>query len=174
MDDKFYIGIDIGLHGAIAVIKGRNIKTLQMPVIKKVLDINKLSKLFSKFKNKNCIVVHEKLGSIFGSSKATALSMGYQMGAIEGICAAYGLANVPVAAKVWQSEMFIGVREIMKPAKKTSKTGKPTRDTKAMALCSIKQRFPNLKLTFGEKSKKPHDGLVDSVLLAEYSRMKNL
>ena len=43
-----------------------------------------------------------------------------------------------------------------------------------MALVAIKKRFPDLKLTFGEIAKKPHDGLIDSVLIAQYARQMNL
>ena len=76
-------------------------------------------------------------------------------------------ATHPQMAKQWQKEMFLGVEEI-------TITGKSTRDTKAMALVAIKRIFPNLELTFGVKAKKPHDGLVDAVLMAEYARRNNL
>jgi hypothetical protein len=58
---------------------------------------------------------------------------------------------------------------------KKSKSGKSTvTDTKATALIVVKQLFPNLKLTFGDKATKPHDGLIDAVLMAEYAKRRNL
>ena len=78
-----------------------------------------------------------------------------------------GIPYIKVPAKEWQKEMFKGVDEITKP-------GKTSRDTKAMALVAIKRLFPELKLTFNDRSTKPHDGLIDAVLIAEYSKRKNL
>ena len=61
--------------------------------------------------------------------------------------------------------MFTGVEEI-------TVTGKSTRDTKAMALVAAKRLFPDAKLTFGDKATKPHDGLVDALLMSEYGKRK--
>jgi hypothetical protein len=112
-------------------------------------------------------VVFEKLGVIFGSSKVTAFSMGYQSGAIEMMAIALGIPYTKVPAKQWQKDMFQGIDVI-------KKTGKSSNDTKAMALIAAKRLFPNQKLTFGEKATKPHDGLVDALLMAEYAKRKNL
>jgi hypothetical protein len=60
-----------------------------------------------------------------------------------------------------------------KPLKKSDKPNykpKLMKDTKAMALMAVKRLFPNQKLTFGERATVPHDGLVDALLMAEYSR----
>jgi hypothetical protein len=110
--------------------------------------------------------VFEKLGVIFGSSKTTAFSMGHQAGAIEMGCIAHGISFTKVRAVDWQKQMFQGVETI-------TKTGKSSRDTKAMALIAIKRIFPDLKLTFGDRAIKAHDGLVDAVLMAEYARRNN-
>ncbi len=67
--------------------------------------------------------------------------------------------------------MFQGVDQITKPSKTAG--AKPIRDTKAMALVAVKRLFPDLKLTFGERATKPHDGLIDAVLIAEYARRMN-
>ena len=66
--------------------------------------------------------------------------------------------------------MFTGVDEITKTANKLSKTGKPVRDTKAMALVAVKRIFPTLKLTFGDRATVPDDGLIDAVLMSEYAK----
>jgi len=143
---KTYIGIDIGLKGAVAVISPDGvITTSPMPVIKDQLDMRGLQDLMDltiiNQSSTEMFAVFEKLGVIFGSSKTTAFSMGSQLGAIE-------------------------MDEI------TNSKGK--RDTKAMALVAVKRLFPHLKLTFGERATKPHDGLVDAVLMAEWARRNNL
>jgi len=168
---KTYVGIDIGLKGAIAVMSPDGvIRTVAMPVIKDQLDLNALhlDMVFTiiQSNNQEVSVVFEKLGVIFGTSKATAFSMGLQLGVMEMLCVSQTVPYTKVPAKQWQKDMFMGVDEI--------KNAKGKRDTKAMALVAVKRLFPNLKLTFGERATKPHDGLVDAVLMAEWARRNNL
>jgi hypothetical protein len=166
--NKTYLGIDIGISGAIAVIDDKNIFTYKMPLVAKQLDTNELYKIIASFKttHKNLHICFEKLGLIFGSSKKTAFSMGYQMGVIEALCVGQKISYTAVRAVDWQKEMFKHTTVITKP-------GKTSRDTKAMALVTIKKLFPDLTLTFN-KEVKPNDGLVDAVLIAEYAKRNNL
>lgn len=173
MNNNIYVGIDIGKNGAIAAIHDGKIVTWSMPKIKTELDYHELSRILSRMcsDSEKPHIVFEKLGVILGSSKQTAFSMGNQAGAVEMMCICQGIPYTKVNSKDWQKTMFQGVEEISRP----SKTGKTSvRDTKAMALVAIKRLFPDLKLTFGEKATKPHDGLIDAVLLAEYARRNNL
>ena len=171
---KTYIGIDIGKNGAICShTQNGAINVWKIPMIKDQIDYAFLFDMIQNIQTtelshtgSNPVVVFEKLGVIFGSSKATAFSMGYQSGAIEMICIALGLPYSKISAKEWQKEMFKGVDEITKP-------GKSSRDTKAMALVAIKRLFPSLNLIF-EGGKKPHDGLIDAVLISEYARRQNI
>lgn len=171
---KTYIGIDIGKDGAIATItEDGKIETVHMPKIRTELDYYELSKIINGHNaaRGNVHIVYEKLGVIFGSSKQTAFSMGQQSGAVEMACICQAIPYTKVNAKDWQKQMFQGVDEITKP----SKTGKKAiRDTKAMALVAVKRIFPELKLTFGDRATKPHDGLIDAVLMAECARRNNL
>lgn len=162
---KKYIGIDIGKKGAVAIWDGKKYISHKMPMIKDQVDYAGLYNLLAEFEGFNGIVVFEKLGVIFGTSKKTAFSMGHQAGAIEMLCIALAMPFVKVPAKSWQAEMFKGVEEIKVSGSKTK------RDTKAMALVAIKRLVPRLPLTFG-KATKPHDGLVDAVLMAEYAKRK--
>jgi hypothetical protein len=166
---KIYIGIDIGKSGAIAVMYDDKIVTYNMPKIANELDYHELNRLLRTFcsNSEKPHVVFEKLGVIFGSGKSTAFSMGHQSGAVEMACVANNIPYTKVRAVDWQKQMFQGVQEI-------TKTGSSKKDTKAMALVAIKRIFPNLKLTFGDRASKPHDGLVDAVLMAEYARRNNL
>jgi len=166
MNNKVYIGIDIGLKGAICIRHNEEIITYAMPTNKKVIDIQAIKKILNSY-NENMHVVFEKLGVIYGSSKTTAFSMGYQSGLIEGLCSALNIPYTMVRAVDWQKDMFTGVTVVNKP-------GKSTKDTKAMALTAIKRLHPDLKLTFGKIATKPHDGLIDSVLMTEYAIRKNL
>jgi len=63
--------------------------------------------------------------------------------------------------------MFTGVEEI-------TITGKSTRDTKAMALVAAKRLFPGRDFKLTDRSTKPHDGMVDALLMSEYGKRKQL
>jgi len=176
VDDKnFWIGIDIGKHGAIVIQEKTStnhisINEMKMPMIGTELDYVKLyHEILMPYEAGRGIIVFEKLGVIFGTSKSTAFSMGHQAGAIEMACVGLSIPFVKVPAKMWQKEMFTGISDISKPSK--AKSGK-SRDTKAMALVAAKQMFPQVKLTFGERATKPHDGLVDALLMSEYAKRK--
>ena len=162
---KTYIGIDIGLKGAI-VVQSDKIPTgydcFKMPIIGNQIDIDSLYAILKVYKDTDVHVIFEKLGVIFGSSKATAFSMGYQLGILEAICVSLNLRYSMVSAKVWQKVMFEGVSEI-------KKSGKTSRDTKGMALIAAKRLFPKIPLSFKE-GLKPHDGLVDALLISEYGK----
>ena len=163
---RVYVGIDIGKEGAIAAISGDTIATWPMPKIKTELDYRALSTLVSQLcsNDDKPHVVFEKLGVIFGSSKQTAFSMGYQSGAVEMACIGLSIPYAKIPAKEWQKRMFTGVDEI-------TKAGTSKRDTKAMALVAAKRLYPNVKLTLGDRSNRPHDGAVDALLMAGYAQI---
>ena len=163
-----YIGIDIGKKGAIYVLNDDGTEHARhvMPMIKKELDYHKLNTILNEYDMFNGMVVFEKLGVIFGSSKRTAFSMGHQAGSVEMCCISNNLIYTPVQAKKWQEEIFQGQTKIYKTGSKTKI------DTKAMALVAVKRLFPKANLLMSARSEKPHDGLVDAMLMAEYARRK--
>jgi len=169
---KCYVAVDIGKSGGIAVITDEGVQTFQMPKIKTELDYHALANMFEGFSNKypDMHISFEKLGVIFGSSKQTAFSMGEQSGCVEMLCLCSATPYTKVRAVDWQKEMFQGLDQITR----AGKSGKPVRDTKAMALMAIKRLYPSLKLTFGERATVPHDGLIDAVLIAAYAKRKNM
>jgi len=163
-----YIGIDIGKSGAYYVLgeDGSEIERGPVPMIKKEVDWHEFNEIMDRYNMFNGMVVFEKLGVIFGSSKKTAFSMGYQAGAIEMMCISNMVQYTMVPAKKWQEEIFQGVTKIYK------KGVKGPLDTKAMALVAAKRLFPKVNLLMTDRSTVPHDGLVDALLMAEYARRK--
>ena len=161
------IGIDIGLSGAICIKRPVihqeiEMTTYPMPIVGKHVDWDEMYKIFNEYEGMRGIVVFEKLGQIFKSSKATAFSMGAQQEGMIVMCKMLAIPYAQVAPKEWQKEMFRGIDTIYKPGSKLN-------DTKKMALEKIKQIYPKMKLTFGERATKPNDNLVDAVLIAEYA-----
>jgi hypothetical protein len=163
---KIFVGIDIGKNGGIAVLKNNTIELSKIPLINKEIDIKALSDFLKETGKEPSHFIFEKLGVIFGTSKSTAFSMGYQLGIIEGICISQNLSYTKVRAVDWQKEIFQGISEI----KKTN--GK--RDTKGMALIAGSRLFPDISFKKSQRSSKPDDGLIDALLMAEYARRKNL
>lgn len=162
-----YIGIDIGKKGAIYMLNedGTEDWRVAMPMIKDQVDWHELNAILEPYQMFNGMVVYEKLGVIFGTSKKTAFSMGEQYGAVRQCCISNNIRYTEVPAKKWQAEMFEGQVNIQK-------TGKTSRDTKAMALVAAKRLFPTVNLLMTKSSSVPHDGLVDALLMAEYARRK--
>lgn len=163
-----YIGIDIGKKGSIVVIDetSSEIARYKMPMIKDTVDWHALNQILEPYEGFNGMVVYEKLGVIFGTSKKTAFSMGEQYGSVRMCCIANNIRYTEVQAVKWQEEMFQGQQKIFVNGSKTKV------DTKAMALVAVKRLFPTTKLTFGEVASVPHDGFVDALLMAEYARRK--
>ncbi len=57
----------------------------------------------------------------------------------------------------------------MEDFKKTSSTGKTqVRDPKAVAEAIVKEYYPNIDFRKTERSKKNHDGKIDSFLILQY------
>lgn len=162
-----YIGIDIGKKGAIVVIdeNGAELARHKMPMIKDTVDWHALNAILEPYEGFNGMVVFEKLGVIFGSSKKTAFSMGEQYGAVRMSCIANSVRYSEVLAKNWQAEIFQGQEKILVAGSKTKV------DTKAMALVAVKRLFPTTTLVF-PGAEKPHDGFIDALLMAEYARRK--
>jgi len=163
---SFTIGIDIGKKGYICINDNGHYTFHRMPLIKNELDYSKIHKILEPYEGGNGLVTFEKLGVIFGSSKAVAFSMGYQAGAIEMACIALSIPYMKVPPKTWQKELFIGIPEISKSNNKT-KSGE-SRDTKAMALMAAKQLYPTVDIPIAVGTKKEHDGAVDALLICDY------
>jgi len=163
-----YIGIDIGKQGCVCILNedGTEDWRSKIPMIKDQVDYHTLNTILEPYEGFNGMVVFEKLGVIFGSSKVTAFSMGYQAGALEMCCIANAIRYTMVPAKKWQEHMFEGQTKIFK------KGTKGPLDTKAMALIAAKRLFPTTNLMMTEKSSVPHNGFVDALLMAEYARRK--
>lgn len=165
---KFYIGIDIGKQGAISVLDSDGVVTnYATPLIKKEFDMLAFHKILSTYQGEDVHVVFEDLRAIHLVSSASTFSLGGMAYATQMACVCLYLPFTPINPKVWQSEMFTGVKEI-----RVLKKGniKDSRDTKAMALVAVKRLFPSVNLCASERAKVPHDGIVDAILMAEYCR----
>jgi len=188
---KSYIGIDVGLDGGIVTLDsaGNIIDQRVMPTIKlgkgRKIDLAGLDHFLSfealRFKQMAdfsqqglqstksdlpTVIIEDPGGH--APSAAGLRSMTYSFAACESLCVAHGLRYHLVRAQAWQKEFW------SKPA---SMKGKKF-DTKAAALNVANQLWPGNEWRQVGKSgkllKNPADGVVDSALIAEFGRRKNL
>lgn len=161
-----FIGIDVGKGGAISIVSNSgSVKSFVTPTLPSGdIDVLSLYTIISNVHHVKMIVV-EKVHAIFGSSAGSTFEFGRSAGIAEGIVCVSRCPYTMVPPKTWQKEMWRGVEKIKKP-------GKNSIDTKATSLVAVKRLFPIAALHDKSKPKstKVHDGIVDSILLAEYGR----
>jgi len=160
----YYVGIDNGLDGGIAIIgPSGNLVDLQiMPTEsngkRRRTDPLGVRDIICNYPIEQLNVVYEKVSG--SKSALAAASMADSFSAVEAVLRLSGIRREPVTARTWQKQ-FWTVPKMAKGAKF---------DTKSAALKSAKQLWPHQDWRKSERSKKPHDGLVDAALIAEYAR----
>ena len=169
--NKVRVAIDVGKDGAIVAFRGESIilKTVT-PVIGNQIDINKIRSILLELNESAIHVVVEDVHAIFGSSAKGTFNFGWSLGILEGLLSGLCISYTKVAPKDWQKEMWQGVKPVYKPQK--AESTRKTVDTKATSLLAANRLFPNEDFRKSERAEKPHDGIVDALLMAEYCRRK--
>jgi len=132
---------------------------------------------FSPFQEVKLHCVIEDLHNVFGSSAASNFTFGVNNGLVIGMLQCSQIPFTKIGPKKWQKEMWQGIRPVEIPVikKKIHQQDKKGNlkykvDTKATSLVAVKRLFPNELFLATERSKVPHDGIVDAVLLCEFCR----
>jgi hypothetical protein len=182
---KIRVGIDIGSDGAIAIFKDDAlIEYGKLPLVADELDMKGMVDMILRHiddATKSVHVLMEDLASIFGTSASSNFQFGFNNGLIVGALQAIEMPFSKIQAKKWQKAMFEGIRPVEVPSmekkqkgipavQKRNKDGSPKYkvDTKATALIAAKRLFPKETFLATQRSKVPHDGIVDSVLIGLY------
>jgi hypothetical protein len=171
---KTYIGIDLGkTRGAIVIIKdGKIIERQPTPLMggdKQVIDAREIFKFMYKYRNQDCHAVMEKLHGLPNQKLSVIWELSQHVGMIKMLLAILKIAYTEVTPQSWQKEMFLGVTIQEKKVK-----GLWKKDTKATSVLAAQKLFPKEDLRATAKSKVPHDGITDALLLAEYGRRKGI
>jgi len=168
---KKYIGVDCGLSGAIVIISERGLieNRYLMPTAKAgkgyEIDINQLYGLiFGLKENRNPVMIIEDPG-YHAPSAAGLRSMTYSYACMRTMATVLSLPHHLIRAQTWQKLFFSRPAKMPKGQKF---------DTKAAALRSAQMIWPKEDWTPTERARKPHDGLVDAALIAEWGRRNNL
>ena len=187
------MGVDIGINGGIVIFKnGKRVFITAMPKIgpngDEELDLKKICRIFRKYKKRDCTVIYEDLHALFNVSAAATFTFGGVNYVIKTLVTVFDMKHYPIQPKVWQSELWVNADMVYKTPKPETKKEKDERekkgkkprkkakkvDTKATSLKAAKRLFPKANFLKTEKCTVPHNGIVDSYLLAEYGRRLNL
>jgi hypothetical protein len=161
-----YIGIDNGLEGGLVALSdhpGPPIDMIVMPTRGKVKGNEIDSKAIWEWicswgVSDNLTIIIETPGK--HSPGVLALcSMWDSYGVLRSICETNGLRHHRITPQAWQKIMLVGCAK---------------GDTKPAALAKARSLWPALKWLATPRCSKPHTGLVDAALIAEYARISKL
>ncbi len=157
-----YIGIDPGAKGGISFVSEKQGEfSMPLPQVGELRDL--LISWQEDFGIKHVFI--EKAQAMPLQGVCSMFSYGYHAGTLEGVFQALFIPFTLVTPKEWQKEMFKGTKVSPKSILKA---------TKDRALQVARRLFPKQKFIATLKCKKPHDGMIDSILIAEFCRRKIL
>lgn len=177
MQNKLYVGIDVGSKGFISSqIDGQwNFLSIedsnQKQISEHIQDIKSTNPL------SQVVCVIEDVHSVFGSSAKSTFNFGFNKGFLIGLLTAHKIPYVLVAPKEWQKEIWTNsdmayeTKLVVKNGKQISQKKVKTKETSFNACIRL---FPELDLRKSSRCKNADDNKVDSILMSEYARRKNL
>lgn len=173
--DRVYIGIDPGEKGFITVMKDKSMIFFSI----KDNDFYRIDEFLKEIKelHPTVVCVIEEVHAIFGSSAKATFSFGEINGLLKGLLIANKIPYHLVQPKKWQSEIWDN-KDMVISYKNVFIKGKETKrkevNTKQTSLNAASRLFPGVDFRKTERCKNPDDNKIDSILLAEYGRRKNL
>lgn len=174
--EKTFIGIDPGVQGFITAIFPNG--TFEFYSIDENDDLD-LHRVLKSIKERSWQVtaVLEDVHAIFGCSAKSTFNFGEIKGILKGLLIANEIPYTLVQPKQWQQEVWNN-QDMIVSYKTVVRAGKEIRqkvvDTKSTSINAARRLFPNIDLRKNERCKKTDDNKVDSLLMAEYARRKNL
>lgn len=153
------LGIDPGKEGGLVLLgpEGNILGKEVMPIGEdQCLDKLGIMDLFFEWWTWDEFHVYMERVIPFALNAKGALNFGRQLGMLEFIFWKYAYPATFVEAAKWSKEIHQGIDSNLKP--------------KAKSQIATERLFPGQDLRATEKSKKPHEGIVDALLIAEYGR----
>lgn len=154
---KAFIGIDPGLSGGLAAISVDGLKLSAMPVFRAAkrsyIDEPKVVNWLIDNALREARVFIESVHAMPGQGVTSMFTFGTGWGQLRGICAGLGIPYELVRPQEWQREMLAGQPE----------------GTEYLVASRL---WPHADWRSTPRCSKPHSGLVDAALLAEYGRRK--
>ena len=154
------LGIDIGLNGGMAcldissnAVDWTESRIMPMPIIggkKRHLDLHFIKGWILEKQPE--LVIIEKVSAMPKQGVSSMFRFGEQFGAIQGICVGLGLPYILVTPQAWKKKVLGGY----------------DKGDKAVATLYVQRKYPNVNLLATSRSRKPHEGMVDAICIAEY------
>jgi hypothetical protein len=154
---KSFLGIDPGASGGLVLLDEYADIVLKevMPMVGKDLDTDEVAATLDHVKDLGCTVILERIKG-FAMSQGTSFVMGKHFGMLELLIRQSKIPVIYVEPVKWCKQMHQGIDANLKP--------------KAKSLIAVQRLFPTANLKATEKCKKPHEGLIDALLIAEWGR----
>ena len=146
-----FIGIDPGKKGGIAYIDTQDNASITIPYSDTALI--DLCRAASNDWNNEIVCCLEKVGAMPGQGVVSMFNFGQSVGYIKGVLESFRIPYQEITPQKWKREFGL------------------TSDKAASAeVC--RKLFPDIDLLATPRSKKPHDGMAEALLMAEYARRK--
>lgn len=139
-----YIGIDPGKSGGMSVIYEDG-EVTSIPY-----DRDNYISLLGSWPSGDCTCCLERVSAMPGNGSVSMFNFGCGFGWLQGLLDAYRISYELVRPQKWKAEFGV------------------TKD-KNTSIEVCKRLFPNVNLVL-PGCKKPHDGMAESLLMAEYAR----
>lgn len=173
---NLFLGIDPGKDGGITILDddGKVVEVFKSPQIGSEFDSHAMSLLIKKYwLDDNYKIIHVVLEDIHAThmgGNTSSFTMGEGKGLWRGILTALELPFSLINPKEWQKRIWINT---LKQYKKSESGKTDVIDTKKTSLLTCKHLFPTQNLLATSRSKIPHDGIIDSLLIAYYCFLMN-
>lgn len=148
------LAFDPGLSGGSAIRGSDGIVCEPMPVNEGVLDLASLVRWIEANRGSFQSAYVEQVSSMPGQGVASTFKFGRTYGALEGVLTALKIPYALVTPQKWKKVMLAGVEA--------------QEDKKAMSAIAASRIFPQIDFRETERCRKPHSGMVEASLIAEY------
>ncbi len=145
-----FIGIDPGKSGGIACIDTESGTFYTVPYSDEAL-LDLCSSESRKGQDVVCCL--EKVGAMPGQGVVSMFSFGQSVGYIKGVLESFRIPYQEITPQKWKREFGLN-------------------SEKAASAKVCNRLFPDVSLLATPRCKKPHDGMAEALLMAEYARRK--
>lgn len=171
---KVYIGIDPGKRGFISVMSGDGIEFLGLGGRSGM----EVSDFMGRYSGVCCHAVMEDVHAVYGSSAGATFEFGFGKGFLLGLLVAHRIPYTLVQPKEWQAGIWTNADMVVSHKVVDSGGGvvvsRRVTDTKATSIKAASRIFPAVDFRKSGRCRRIDDNKVDSLLMAEYARRRNL
>ncbi|MBE9542548.1 MAG: hypothetical protein IMF01_09535 [Proteobacteria bacterium] len=183
---KIILGVDPGSSGGLCTMDmdGNILELHKMPIfeidtgkvkkggkpkMRKQIDFRGLFNILEPIYKSNEVEAYtEEITHLFGLPSSSNFTLGYACGVVHSALQTFGEFYL-VKPRLWQKEVWQEVDYVHKLTKSGAKKIDPKPTSKACA-----DRLYKLDTFIPKGGRKPHDGLMDAALIAEYGRRHQL